>query len=125
MPSGGDFYSPQKVEYLLAHVNDLLTNLNPRTDDPITMRGNRRSKSGWLEEQMAKQADILRALEWLGQQERAGHIAPNTYRVVYLCGVGGKDLREAAAIVGVSYRTVRRRRTNGIRAMAGFLGWEG
>lgn len=111
-----DRYTPQVVERLLRDLPYLLDNIAPRDRD-MPRQGKHNSPEPAhirFEDRMAKRADIESVLCSLPMP---------TYRIVYLCCVGGMSLRDVADVVGYSHTTVRHHKVEGLKWMAWRLGW--
>lgn len=107
-------YTPERVAALLRRLPYLLDQ-HAKTEDAPRARRQRTSPAGWVEDQMAKRADIEQAL-W--------SLPETTYRIVYLSYVADMSLREVADICKVSHETVRRHKLAGVKRMARELGWQ-
>lgn len=107
------YYTPERVERLLRQLPYLLDRQAPPDDSP-RIRAQHTSPGGWLEEQMAKRADLMDAIVRLPQPTRT---------VICRIYLWEMTLREVGAEIGCSHVTILHHKREGLKRLAWELGW--
>lgn len=116
----GTIYTTKQIERVLRAL-PYLPEPGSAASDIRAIKLSYGTRGTWLEDRMAERADVEWALSQLPNDDKA-----STYRCVYLYYVGGGPterftMYDVAELVDVSYRTVQRRLSDGLREMSRLL----